>query len=220
MTKSQANLERLMARAVKLASAGLGATYPNPCVGALVWRKGEVLGAARSGPTGGPHAEIRALRRAGAKARGATLVVTLEPCHHQGRTGPCTAAIMKAGIRRVAIGVRDPASHVDGKGIRALRRAGIEVVLGVGEQACRAVHEHYLHHVRTGRPFVTLKAGASLDASPPAGETAAGSPVKPPARTCIGCGRATMPSRSAHALRSSTTRGSTCGSFAGSTRCP
>lgn len=152
-----------MARAVRLARAGLGATYPNPCVGAVVARRGEVLGAARSSPTGGAHAEVRALRRAGKKAKGATLVVTLEPCHHVGRTGPCTAAIIKAGIRRVVVGVRDPAPHVDGRGIRALRRAGIEVVRGVGEQACREVHEHYLHHVRTGRPFVTLKAGTSLD---------------------------------------------------------
>ncbi|MCB9712635.1 MAG: bifunctional diaminohydroxyphosphoribosylaminopyrimidine deaminase/5-amino-6-(5-phosphoribosylamino)uracil reductase RibD [Myxococcales bacterium] len=152
-----------MARAVKLARAGLGTTYPNPCVGAVVARGDRVLGAARSGPTGGPHAEVRALARAGAAARGATMVVTLEPCCHQGRTGPCTRAIVEAGIRTVVVGVRDPAPHVDGKGIRALRRAGVEVIVGVGEAECLAVHEHYLHHVRTGRPFVTLKAATSLD---------------------------------------------------------
>ncbi|MCH9681883.1 MAG: bifunctional diaminohydroxyphosphoribosylaminopyrimidine deaminase/5-amino-6-(5-phosphoribosylamino)uracil reductase RibD [Deltaproteobacteria bacterium] len=156
-------LDEAMMRAVRLARAGLGSTYPNPCVGAAVVRRGVVLGAARSRPTGGAHAETQALRKAGAKARGATLVVTLEPCCHQGRTAPCTAAIIEAGIRTVAIGVRDPATHVDGKGIRALRRAGIDVQVGVQRAACEAVHEHYLHHVRQGRPFVTLKAASSLD---------------------------------------------------------
>lgn len=155
--------ERLMQQAVRLARAGLGATYPNPCVGAVVARGGRVLGAARSQPTGGPHAEPQALARAGARARGATLVVTLEPCGHMGRTPPCTRAILEAGIETVVVGVRDPAAHVDGKGIRALRRAGVRVHVGVGAAACRSVHEHYLHHVRTGRPFVTLKAATSLD---------------------------------------------------------
>lgn len=161
--RRQEVLRRLMARAVRLARAGLGSTYPNPCVGAVVARGEQVLGAARSSPTGGPHAETRALARAGAQARGATMVVTLEPCCHQGRTGPCTRAIVEAGIRTVVVGIRDPAPHVDGKGIRALRRAGVEVVRGIGEAECAEVHEHYLHHVRTGRPFVTLKAAVSLD---------------------------------------------------------
>lgn len=161
--RRRAQLQRLMTRAVRLARSGLGATYPNPCVGAVVARGDTVLGAARSGPTGSAHAETRALARAGSAARGATMVVTLEPCCHQGRTGPCTRAIIEAGIRTVVVGVRDPAPHVDGKGIRRLRRAGLEVVLGVGEAACTEVHEHYLHHVRTGRPFVTFKAATSLD---------------------------------------------------------
>jgi len=155
--------ERLMQRAVRLATAGLGSTYPNPCVGAVVVSGGEVVGSARSRPTGGAHAETQALARAGERARGGTLVVTLEPCRHVGRTPPCTRAIIAAGIRTVVVGVRDPAAHVDGKGIRALRRAGIEVVVGVGEVACRRVHEHYLHHARHGIPFVTLKAATSLD---------------------------------------------------------
>lgn len=156
-------LQRWMIRAVRLARAGLGSTYPNPCVGAVVAKGDQVLAAARSSPTGGPHAETRALARAGAAARGATMVVTLEPCCHRGRTGPCTQAIIEAGIRTVVVGIRDPAPHVDGKGIRALRRAGLEVVRGIAEDACASVHEHYLHHVRTGRPFVTLKAATSLD---------------------------------------------------------
>lgn len=154
---------RLMRSAVRLATAGLGATYPNPCVGAVVAKGDAVLGAARSRPTGGAHAETQALREAGAAARGATLVVTLEPCCHHGRTPPCTDAIVAAGIRTVVVGVRDPAGHVDGKGIAALRRAGVEVVEGVEAAACLAVHEHYLHHVAHGTPFVTLKAATSLD---------------------------------------------------------
>ncbi|MCA9710351.1 MAG: bifunctional diaminohydroxyphosphoribosylaminopyrimidine deaminase/5-amino-6-(5-phosphoribosylamino)uracil reductase RibD, partial [Myxococcales bacterium] len=163
MTEREADHERLMQQAVRLARAGLGATYPNPCVGAVVVAEGRVLGAARSRPTGGPHAETQALARAGAAARGATMVVTLEPCGHVGRTPPCTRAIIEAGIRTVVVGVRDPAAHVDGKGIRALRRAGVEVIVGVGAKACGEVHEHYLHHARSGLPFVSLKAATSLD---------------------------------------------------------
>lgn len=152
-----------MARAVGLARAGLGATYPNPCVGALVVRGSEVLGAARSRPTGSTHAEPQAIAKAGPAARGATLFVTLEPCVHHGRTPPCTEAIIAAGIGRVVVGVLDPARHVDGHGVAGLRAAGVRVDVGIGQSECAAVHEHYLHHVRTGRPFVTLKAAASLD---------------------------------------------------------
>jgi diaminohydroxyphosphoribosylaminopyrimidine deaminase / 5-amino-6-(5-phosphoribosylamino)uracil reductase len=155
--------ERFMARAVRLARAGLGATYPNPSVGAVVVRRGRVIAAARSDPTGGPHAEVKALAQAGAAARGATIYVTLEPCCHHGRTGPCTAAILRAGVARVVIGVRDPAPHAAGRGIRALARRGVEVTEKVQLQACHAVHEHYLHHARTGLPFVTLKIASSLD---------------------------------------------------------
>jgi len=154
---------RLMRQALRLARAGLGATYPNPCVGAVVEKRGRVLGSARSRPTGGAHAETQALAQAGAAARGATLVVTLEPCCHHGRTPPCTDAIVAAGIRTVVVGVRDPAGHVDGKGLTALARAGLEVIEGVEALACRAVHEHYLHHVAHGTPFVTLKVATSLD---------------------------------------------------------
>ncbi len=153
----------LMRKAVKLARAGLGATYPNPCVGAVVAKGARVLAEARSQPTGGAHAETQALARAGAAARGATLIVTLEPCCHHGRTPPCTDAIIAAGIRTVVVGVGDRAAHVDGKGMQALRRAGLEVIDGVEAGACAAVHEHYLHHVTSGTPFVSLKAATSLD---------------------------------------------------------
>ncbi len=157
------NDAELMARAVRLAARGLGATYPNPSVGAIVVKNGEIVGSGRSAPTGGPHAEVLALRRAGAAARGSTLYVTLEPCCHEGRTGPCTRAIIEAGVRRVVVGITDPAPHASGRGFRILRRAGIEMVRGVEARACAAVHEHYLHHARHGIPFVTLKAACSLD---------------------------------------------------------
>lgn len=152
-----------MKLAVALARRGLGATYPNPSVGAVVVCGDEVVGEGRTAPTGGPHAEVRALLAAGARARGATLYVTLEPCCHVGRTGPCTEAIIDAGIVRVVIGTEDPASHVNGQGVARLRAAGIDVDVGISPEDCVAVHEHYLHHVRTQRPFVTLKSAMSLD---------------------------------------------------------
>lgn len=155
--------ERFMARAVELARTGTGATYPNPCVGAVVVAKDVIVGEGRTQATGGAHAEVMALRAAGELGRGATLYVTLEPCSHVGRTGPCTAAIIAAGVRRVVVGVTDPAGHADGKGFTMLEAAGIEVVTGVATDACEATHEHYLHHTRTGRPFVSLKVAMSLD---------------------------------------------------------
>jgi diaminohydroxyphosphoribosylaminopyrimidine deaminase / 5-amino-6-(5-phosphoribosylamino)uracil reductase len=155
--------ERFMARAIRLARAGLGSTYPNPSVGAVVVRRGRVVGAARSDPTGGPHAEVKALVQAGAAARGATLYVTLEPCCHVGRTGPCTHAILESGLARVAVGMRDPAPHADGKGIRRLAARGVAVTEGVLGEACAELHAHYVHHVATGRPWVTLKVASTLD---------------------------------------------------------
>lgn len=157
-----ADLDAGMALAVAWALRGLGSTYPNPCVGAVIVRRGLVVGAAHSAPTGGPHAEVRAIAKAGAACRGATLFVTLEPCCHQGRTGPCTDAIIAAKISRVVIGIGDPAAHVAGRGVTALRRAGIEVIVTNTPAAVRA-HEHYLHHVRTALPFVTLKAAVGID---------------------------------------------------------
>jgi diaminohydroxyphosphoribosylaminopyrimidine deaminase/5-amino-6-(5-phosphoribosylamino)uracil reductase len=122
-----------------------------------------VVGEAHSAETGGAHAEVRALAAAGRSARGATMYVTLEPCPHVGRTGPCTDAILRAGLARVVVGVRDPAAHARGKGIAALRRGGVVVVEGVLADACRRAHEHYIHSIATGLPFVTLKAAISLD---------------------------------------------------------
>lgn len=153
----------MMRRAVSLARRGLGATYPNPSVGAVVVRGDEVVGTGRTAPTGGPHAERRALAAAGSAAEGATLYVTMEPCSHHGRTPPCTDAILETGIRRVVYGVEDAAAHASGRAQPLLTNAGVDVTVGVGAQACADVHEHYLHHVTHGLPFVTLKTASSLD---------------------------------------------------------
>ncbi len=154
---------RFMRRAVSLARRGLGSTYPNPSVGAVLVKGETVIATGRTAPTGGPHAEARALAKAAEAARGATLYVTLEPCSHHGRTPPCTEAIIEAGVSRVVYGVEDAAAHASGRAAVLLRAAGIEVEVGVGAEQCTAVHEHYLHHVKHGVPFVTLKTAASLD---------------------------------------------------------
>jgi len=152
-----------MREALRLARAGTGATYPNPCVGAVVVKRGRVLGKACSDVTGGPHAEVRALREAGRGARGATLYVSLEPCNHRGRTPPCVDAIIEAGVARVVVAIEDPAPHVAGAGLARLRRAGVEVELGLLGELAREIHGHYLHHVATATPFVTLKLACTLD---------------------------------------------------------
>jgi diaminohydroxyphosphoribosylaminopyrimidine deaminase/5-amino-6-(5-phosphoribosylamino)uracil reductase len=152
-----------MRAALRLADSGTGATYPNPCVGAVVVRRGVIVGRGRSDVTGGPHAEVRALAEAGELARGATIYVTLEPCNHRGRTPPCVDALLAAGISRVVAAIEDPAPHVAGAGIRRLRRHGVTVEVGLLADRAREVHRHYLHHVATRRPFVTLKIAVSLD---------------------------------------------------------
>lgn len=152
-----------MREALRLAASGTGATYPNPCVGAVVARGRRALGKARSDVTGGPHAEVRALREAGEAARGATLYVTLEPCNHRGRTPPCVDAIVAAGIARVVVAIEDPAPHVAGAGIARLRRAGVQVDVGLLGERGREVHRHYLHHLASHQPFVTLKLASSID---------------------------------------------------------
>jgi diaminohydroxyphosphoribosylaminopyrimidine deaminase/5-amino-6-(5-phosphoribosylamino)uracil reductase len=157
-----------MQLALAEARRALGRSFPNPAVGAVLFRGERVLGRGRTQPPGGPHAEVvaleRAARRHGPRAlRGASLAVTLEPCCHVGRTGPCTEALIAAGVGRVYVGHRDPHPEVDGGGLRRLRRAGIEVELGVLEAACREQHRGFLSRVERGRPFVTLKLAASLD---------------------------------------------------------
>ena len=157
-----------MGRALAQARRASGRTWPNPAVGAVVYRGSRLLGTGHTRPAGGSHAEVVAIasvrRRHGESAlRGASLAVTLEPCSHQGRTGPCTEAILAAGIARVDVGHRDPGPHVAGRGIRRLRARGVEVRLGVLEERCRAQHRGYLSVVERSRPWLILKLAATLD---------------------------------------------------------
>jgi len=152
-----------MREAVRLARRGIGRTSPNPPVGAVVVARGRIIGRGYHRRAGEPHAEIEALAAAGDGARGATLYVTLEPCNHHGRTPPCTAAVIRAGVRRVVIGARDPNPHVTGQGVETLRRDGIAVNVGLEEAACAALVVPFAKFVRTGLPHVTLKLAASLD---------------------------------------------------------
>jgi diaminohydroxyphosphoribosylaminopyrimidine deaminase/5-amino-6-(5-phosphoribosylamino)uracil reductase len=153
-----------MRRAIEHARRGLGRTTPNPIVGAcVVSDEGVVLGQGAHEFAGGPHAEVNALDEAGADARGATLYCTLEPCSHTGKTGPCTARIIAAGIRRVVAAMGDPFPKVNGRGFAALREHGIEVEVGVEHDAAVRLNQPFLMAVRRGRPFVILKAATSLD---------------------------------------------------------
>ena len=154
-----------MARAVEAAEGVIGSTSPNPWVGAVVVVEDQVFTGATE-PPGGRHAEIVALdtaRAAGADLRGATVYTTLEPCCHDGRTGPCTEALLKAGVGRVVVGVEDPDRNVAGKGVEILRAAGVAVTTGVLGDAVTDQLAPYLKHRRTGRPFVTLKLASTLD---------------------------------------------------------
>ena len=154
---------RFVAEAIRLARRGLGRTSPNPAVGAVVVRDGRVIGRGWHRRAGGPHAEIFALRQAGVRARGATLYLTLEPCSHTGRTGPCVEAVLAAGCGRVVVGVRDPNPRVRGRGLARLRRAGVEVAEGVLAAECGELIEDFTRHVTTGLPFVVLKLAITLD---------------------------------------------------------
>jgi diaminohydroxyphosphoribosylaminopyrimidine deaminase / 5-amino-6-(5-phosphoribosylamino)uracil reductase len=152
-----------MRRALALAERGRGATRPNPVVGAVIVRDGQVLAEGFHRRVGLAHGEIDALAALGGRAPGATIYVNLEPCCHTGRTGPCTGALIAAGVRRVVVGCLDPNPRVDGQGVRRLRRAGVEVDVGCLEAACREANRGFLIWVRHGRPLVTLKAAATLD---------------------------------------------------------
>ncbi|MEO5768432.1 MAG: bifunctional diaminohydroxyphosphoribosylaminopyrimidine deaminase/5-amino-6-(5-phosphoribosylamino)uracil reductase RibD [Polyangia bacterium] len=155
---------RWMTRALLLARRGGAATRPNPRVGAVVARGGRLLGEGFHRGAGTPHAEINALEAVqGRQAAGATLYVTLEPCCHIGRTGPCTTAVIAAGITRVVVGGRDPNPLVNGRGIARLRRAGIRVDVGCLEEECAALNRPFFTWIRDRRPLVTMKAAASLD---------------------------------------------------------
>lgn len=152
-----------MQEALALAQQAAGKTSPNPLVGAIVVCDGRVVGRGFHPRAGAPHAEIYALRDAGPLTSGSTLYVTLEPCCHWGRTGPCTDAIVQAGIARVVAAMEDPDPRVCGAGIAALRAAGIEVQVGALREAAEALNEAYIKHRRTGVPLITLKWAMSLD---------------------------------------------------------
>jgi diaminohydroxyphosphoribosylaminopyrimidine deaminase/5-amino-6-(5-phosphoribosylamino)uracil reductase len=152
-----------MQQALALARKGEGYTSPNPMVGAVLVKNGEIVGSGYHRMAGGPHAEVNAIADAGAQADGATLYVTLEPCNHTGRTPPCTHAILEAGIRRLVVAMRDPNPNVAGGGLEFLQSKGLEVSIGLCETAARKLNEYFVKYVRTQRPFVVLKCAATLD---------------------------------------------------------
>src|ERR1700678_1959470 len=160
--------ERFMAAALNLARRGLGRVAPNPAVGALIVKDGAVFARGVTAPGGRPHAEVLALQEAGSAARGATLYVTLEPCAHHGRTPPCADAIIEAGVARVVVGIEDPDDRVAGRGLAALRAAGVEVTVGVAAEEVAEQLAPYRKHRTTGQPWVVLKMAPSLDGRPAA----------------------------------------------------
>lgn len=149
--------------ACRLARKAAGRTSPNPMVGAVLVRGGKIIATGFHRIAGADHAEIVALKRAGAKAKGSTLYINLEPCSHYGRTPPCSRALIHAGIKEVVAGMKDPNPLVGGKGFRKLKRAGINVRVGLLEQECRTLNEAFIKYITRQLPFVTLKLAASLD---------------------------------------------------------
>jgi diaminohydroxyphosphoribosylaminopyrimidine deaminase/5-amino-6-(5-phosphoribosylamino)uracil reductase len=152
-----------MDRALARGESARTRTAPNPWVGAVVVRDGEVVGEGATQPPGGAHAEVEALRAAGDRARGATVYTTLEPCSHQGRTGPCVVALAEAGVTRVVVALEDPDPQVAGTGTARLRELGVTVELGVGADAAARTLAPYLLHRRAGRAFTVVKTAMSLD---------------------------------------------------------
>ena len=152
-----------MRAALHLAERGRGRTSPNPMVGAVIVKNGEVVGSGYHKKAGLPHAEIYAIHKAGENSRGATLYVTLEPCNHFGRTPPCTEAIIESGIKRAVIATTDPNPLNNGRGLRRLRRAGIAIALGPLKDEAERLNEAFFKYITTGLPFVTVKVAESLD---------------------------------------------------------
>jgi diaminohydroxyphosphoribosylaminopyrimidine deaminase/5-amino-6-(5-phosphoribosylamino)uracil reductase len=166
-----------MARALQLASRALGSVSPNPAVGAVLVRDGQIVGEGATQPPGEAHAEIVALRAAGALARQSTLYVTLEPCAHYGRTPPCADAIVAAGVAEAHVAMLDPSPWVNGGGVAALEQAGIRVQCGAHERAARQLNEAYLCWLQRGRPLVTALYALGLDGRPRPLERAGLSPT-------------------------------------------
>jgi diaminohydroxyphosphoribosylaminopyrimidine deaminase / 5-amino-6-(5-phosphoribosylamino)uracil reductase len=155
--------EFYMDLALQNAQAMKGQTDPNPLVGSVIVNKNRIVGIGTHLKAGEPHAEIHALRMAGEKARGGTIYVTLEPCSHHGRTGPCAVAIREAGLKKVVIATLDPNPVVSGNGVKILEDAGIEVMIGVRQEESRQINEVFNKFIVQKKPFVTLKAGITLD---------------------------------------------------------
>jgi len=160
---SEPAADAFMRLALREAAKGLGRTSPNPAVGAVLVRGGKVIARGHHARAGGPHAEVVAIRAAGARARGADLYTTLEPCDHYGKTPPCSIAVLEAGVRRVFVGSADPNPLVNGRGIARLRDAGVPVEEGVLRAECDALNAHWFKYIREKRPYVTLKAAVTLD---------------------------------------------------------
>ena len=152
-----------MQKALTLAKLALGKVSPNPAVGALLVKGGEIIGQGCTQPPGSSHAEIVALEQAAEAAGGSALYVTLEPCCHHGRTPPCTGAIIAAGVAEVHIAMLDPNSAVDGKGKAELEKAGIKVFVGQHRQQAKDINEAYAKFIKSGMPFITVKYAMSLD---------------------------------------------------------
>ncbi|NIP18465.1 MAG: bifunctional diaminohydroxyphosphoribosylaminopyrimidine deaminase/5-amino-6-(5-phosphoribosylamino)uracil reductase RibD [Xanthomonadales bacterium] len=152
-----------MGEALRLAARGVNSTHPNPRVGCVIAKDGEIVGRGWHELAGGPHAEIAALQDAGERARGGTAYVTLEPCSYEGRTPPCTEALIAAGIERVVSATRDPNPKVDGGGIRRLGEAGIEVECGLMSRVSEELNPGFLRRMRNGRPWIRIKLAQSID---------------------------------------------------------
>ncbi len=155
--------QHYMKRALTLARKGIGKTAPNPVVGCIIVKDGQIVGEGWHKKAGTPHAEVHALAMALDAARNADVYVTLEPCCHTGKTPPCSEALIKAGVKRVFVGMKDPNPKVSGGGIAALGAAGIEVECGVLEEACRQINLPFIKQITTGLPFVTYKCAMTLD---------------------------------------------------------
>ncbi|MYL54488.1 bifunctional diaminohydroxyphosphoribosylaminopyrimidine deaminase/5-amino-6-(5-phosphoribosylamino)uracil reductase RibD [Pontibacillus yanchengensis] len=155
--------QQYMQLAIQMAQTTTGQTTPNPHVGAVVVKDGEVLGMGAHLKAGGPHAEVHALQMAGERAAGATIYVTLEPCSHYGKTPPCAELIVQSGIQRVVVATLDPNPQVAGRGVRRIREAGIEVEIGVLEKEADELNQVFYHWIANKTPYVTLKTAMSLD---------------------------------------------------------
>ncbi len=161
---NQADFDRkMMQRCLQLAQQGLGHTTPNPLVGSVIVKNRKIVGEGFHPKAGEPHAEIFALQDAQEHTKEATVYVNLEPCNHYGRTPPCTEALIKAGVKKVVIGMVDPNPLVSGKGVEKLRQNGIEVVVGVEEAACRQLNEAFIHRILHQQPFGILKYAMTVD---------------------------------------------------------